>query len=161
MNYNDTEVYKMNNLQDFLINKRKELKLSLRNAANLIGISHTYLNTLEKGVDPRNNIPTKPTPETLELIAKAYDVSYEYLMKLTGYLSEEKKELTAKDEKDIEKRINKLRQDLMESSEGFMLSGEPVSKEAIDSILDALALGVRHAKIINKKFTPKSSHIKS
>ena len=145
----------MKNLQEFLINKRKELKLSLRNAANLIGISHTYLNTLEKGVDPRNSIPTKPTPETLELIAKAYDASYEYLMKLTGYLPEIKKELEAKDEKDIEKRINKLKQDLMESSEGFMLSGEPISKEAIDSILDVLAFGVRNAKIINKKFTPK------
>ena len=61
----------VNNLQEFLIDKRKELNLSLRTAASLIGISHTYLNTLEKGVDPRNDIPTKPTPETLELISNA------------------------------------------------------------------------------------------
>ncbi|MBE6067951.1 MAG: helix-turn-helix transcriptional regulator [Clostridium lundense] len=82
----------MQNLQSFLINKRKELKLSLRNAADLIGISHSYLNTLEKGVDPRNNAPVNPTPETLQLISKAYNTSYEYLMRLSGYLNNESKD---------------------------------------------------------------------
>lgn len=78
----------MENLGDFLLNQRKELKLSLRNAANLIGISHSYLNILEKGLDPRNNVPVKPTPETLKLISNAYNVPYEYLMRLSGYISD-------------------------------------------------------------------------
>jgi transcriptional regulator with XRE-family HTH domain len=155
----------MNNLQNYLINKRKELKLSLRNASELIGISHSYLSTLEKGIDPRNNTPVKPTPETLKLISTAYNVSYELLMKLTGYLEQDvspkpsSKEptsvLSEKDERDIEKRIEQLRKDFMESSEGLMLSGDPVSPEAIESILDALSYGVRQAKVINKKYTPK------
>ncbi|ENK0558532.1 helix-turn-helix domain-containing protein [Clostridium sporogenes] len=79
----------MENLQSFLIKKRKELKLSLRNAAKLIGISHSYLSTLEKGIDPRNNAPVKPTPETLHLISEAYNTSYEHLMKVSGYLDNE------------------------------------------------------------------------
>lgn len=148
----------MDNLQSFLINKRNELKLSLRNASELIGISHSYLSTLEKGMDPRNNTPVRPTPETLQLISNAYNVSYEELMKLAGYLNAEpaqKPVLSTKDERDIEKRIEQLRKDFTESAEGLILSGEPVSPEAMESILEALAFGVRQAKIINKKYTPK------
>lgn len=148
----------MNKLQEFLINKRKHLKLSLRNAADLIGISHSYLSTLEKGTDSRNNTPVKPTPETLQLISKAYEVSYEYLMQLAGYLVDDNaksNELTEKEELDIEKRIAKLKQDLNEKGEGFMLSGEPLSQEALDSILDTLAYGIRQAKLLNRKYTPK------
>lgn len=141
----------MNNLQEFLIDKRKELNLSLRNAANLIGISHTYLNTLEKGVDPRNHMPTKSTPETLKLISKAYDISYEYLMILAGYLHKNRKGLT--DKEDLEIKIYEFIKDLMENYEGLKLSGEPVSKEAVDMIIDSLSYGLRTAKVINKKIT--------
>ncbi|MBK1812018.1 helix-turn-helix transcriptional regulator [Clostridium sp. YIM B02505] len=59
--------------------RRSELNLSLRDAAKLIGISHSYLSTLEKGVDPRNGSPVKPTPETFKLISTAYDVSYDFV----------------------------------------------------------------------------------
>lgn len=148
----------MENLQEFLITKRNELKLSLRSAAEIIGISHSYLSTLEKGTDTRNNTPVKPTPETLQLISNAYGVSYEFLMKLAGYLIEDsakKSELSEEEEKDVEKRIAKLKQDFYEKGEGFMLSGEPLSPEAMESILDALSFGIRQAKIINKKYTPK------
>ena len=43
----------------------------------------------------------------------------------------------------------------MEGQEGLMLSGEPVSPDAIQSIVDALEFGMRQAKLINKKYTPK------
>lgn len=76
----------MQDIQNILIKKRKDLGLSLRNAAKLIGISHSYLSTLEKGKDPRNNAPISPTPETLQLISKAYNISYSELMKIAGYL---------------------------------------------------------------------------
>ena len=78
----------MNDLQEILILKRKELKLSLRDASNLIGISHSYLSTLEKGVDPRTGAPINPTPETLRLLSGAYKIPYENLMKAAGYISE-------------------------------------------------------------------------
>lgn len=76
----------MENIRDVLINKRKELKLSLRDAANKIGISHSYLSTLEKGKDPRTGSPVNPTPETLRLISEAYKVDYNYLLNLAGYI---------------------------------------------------------------------------
>ncbi len=63
----------MHMLSKILKDKRKELKLSLRKAAQLIGISHSYLSNLEKGIDPNTKTPINPTPpETLQLISDAY-----------------------------------------------------------------------------------------
>lgn len=77
----------MENLCELIIVKRKKLGLSLRDAAKKIGISHSYLSTLEKGMDPRTNAPIRPTPETLHLISNAYNLNYEQLMALAGYLN--------------------------------------------------------------------------
>lgn len=105
-----------------------------------------------------------PKPETLRKIANhAYnDVSYEELMSAAGHIvllktAEPGTEsvLTAKDEKDIEKRIQLLKEDLYNNPDGLMLSGTPVSPEAIESIIEALSYGIRQAKIINKKYIPK------
>lgn len=68
-----------------LKNKRIELDLSLRDAADLVGVSHTYLSILEKAKDPRNNSPNVPKLETLKMISKAYNLNLELLLKLCGY----------------------------------------------------------------------------
>ena len=83
----------MNNFSNIIKEKRLAMKLSLRNASQLIGISHTYLNNLEKGVDHRTGIKNKPTPETLQLIATAYDLDYNYLLQSCGYIEETSLEL--------------------------------------------------------------------
>lgn len=77
----------MNTLGDLL----KELRgnESLRDASKRIGISHTYLDTLEKGVDKRSGSIVKPSPETLKMIAEAYNYDYESLMVKTGYIEVE------------------------------------------------------------------------
>lgn len=77
----------MSELGDLL----KELrgKESLRDAANRIGISHTYLRILEKGVDLRSGNPAKATPETLKLIAKAYNYPYADLLNAAGVIDNE------------------------------------------------------------------------
>ncbi|WP_174615246.1 helix-turn-helix domain-containing protein [Virgibacillus ihumii] len=68
----------------------KELrgKESLREASKRIGISHTYLDTIEKGYDKRSGKNVKPTPDTLKLIAKAYYYSYDKLLVMAGYIEE-------------------------------------------------------------------------
>lgn len=71
---------------ELLISKREELHLSLREAAQKIGISHGYLDKLEKGFDSRTQTNNKPTPETLRLIANAYNLDYMQLMVLCGYV---------------------------------------------------------------------------
>lgn len=77
----------MDNLGKILKDKRNELKLSLRKASELIGISNTYLGNLERGIDPRTNTPYKPTPETLKLISDAYKIDYNELMIASGYVT--------------------------------------------------------------------------
>jgi len=62
--------------------------------------------------------------------------------------------LSQKDEKDIAKRINALKEDLS-NGDGLMLSGNPMSPETIESLVEALSSGIRQAKIANKKYTPK------
>jgi transcriptional regulator with XRE-family HTH domain len=61
---------------------------SLREVSSRSGISHTYLGVIEKGIDQRSGNPVKPTPETLKTLAKAYNYSYEDLMRRAGYLQE-------------------------------------------------------------------------
>ena len=61
--------------------------------------------------------------------------------------------LSEKDEKDIAKRIEALKEDLL-NGDGLMLSGNPISPEAIESLIEALSSGIRQAKIANKKYTP-------
>lgn len=215
-------------------------KESLRDASERIGISHTYLDTIEKGQDKRSGSPVKPTPDTLKLISNAYDYDYKELMKLAGYFDEkleriflyrpgqnpsddwvlypindmelilekgttvltnatadvdvpfdmsieslidyiteqhdlkdsDKKgikisgtyQLLNKDEipyeeidreeKDIAKRMEQIKKEIT-NSDGLMFNGEPMSEEAIESLLEAMEHAVRQTQRINKKYIPK------
>ncbi|WP_121605554.1 helix-turn-helix domain-containing protein [Virgibacillus sp. Bac332] len=71
-------------------------KESLREASKRIGISHTYLDTIEKGFDKRSGKVVKPSPDTLRLISNAYNYPYIKLLRLAGYIDE------AKDEEEFE-----------------------------------------------------------
>lgn len=86
-----------NKLGKFLREKRGET--SLRDFAKKLDISHTYLDSLEKGYDSRNKKPLRVTVDTLSKIAKALD---EPLNKLVAY-SENKDYLP---EKIDENKIN-------------------------------------------------------
>lgn len=61
--------------------------------------------------------------------------------------------LTKKDEKEIEKILNETKEKLG-NAEGLMLNGELATPEAIQSILDAMKVGMEIAKQRNKKYTP-------
>lgn len=141
----------MEKLSEFLVEKRTEFKLSLRSAASLIGISHSYLNFIEKGVDPRRNEAYKPTPEALMLISNAYKVPYEKLLILAGYMpspDDIKLQLREDHEIDIENEIHWLREEL--TSGLYTLSGQAINEEAMGCLIDAMYFGLRLAKIINK-----------
>ncbi|WP_297967935.1 helix-turn-helix domain-containing protein [uncultured Anaerovibrio sp.] len=76
----------MKKLAQILREKRAAMNLSLRSAAELIGISHTYLDKLEKGIDSRTGVSNKPTPDTLKLISEAYNLDYNDLLKMCRYI---------------------------------------------------------------------------
>lgn len=68
----------------------KELRSdeSLRDAAKRMDITFSYLAMLERGRDRRTGNEIKPTPETLQRIATAYQYDYINLIEVAG-LSED------------------------------------------------------------------------
>ncbi|MDL2273985.1 helix-turn-helix domain-containing protein [Oscillospiraceae bacterium OttesenSCG-928-G22] len=70
----------MNKLGDYL----KELRgsMSLRQFASVCDISHTHLDSLEKGVDPRTGKPVRVTTDTLKKISDNLHVDYLFLAAL-------------------------------------------------------------------------------
>lgn len=114
------------------------------------GVSQSTLSDWKRGI-------STPKPDKLQKIADYFGVSLTYL--LTGNMEDSEKEkapeLTARDERDIEKILNNIREQLL-SQEGLMFDGDPASPEAIESILSAMQIGMEMAKKKNKeKYTPK------
>jgi transcriptional regulator with XRE-family HTH domain len=58
---------------------------SIREVARAIGVSHTYLTTLEKGYDPRTKKPRKPNPNVLNKLASYYNIPNGELALKAGY----------------------------------------------------------------------------
>lgn len=74
-----------NGLGKFLQNYRKEHDLSLRDFAEKLGISHSYLNRLENGYDIRSGKPVTPTVETLQQIARSLNMDLGEILEISGY----------------------------------------------------------------------------
>lgn len=68
---------------------REARNLGVREAADMIGISHTYLDTLEKGRDPRTGKPVNPTLDTLVKISEGYDIPLQELLQLDDDTNED------------------------------------------------------------------------
>ena len=58
--------------------------MSLREFANKCGISHTHLDSIEKGYDPRTNKAVRVTVDTLKKIASAMNMSVNDLLIQSG-----------------------------------------------------------------------------
>ena len=91
-----------------------------------------------------------PNADKLNAVAKYFDVTMDYLLNGNDDTS-----LTTRDERDISKIIEQTKEQLL-SQEGLMFDGDPASPEAINSILDAMQIGMEMAKKKNKeKYTHK------
>ena len=93
-----------------------------------------------------------PKADTLAMIANYFGVTTDYLL---GEETKNAPALTAKDERDIARNLEKIMSDL-ENSGDLMFDGNPMSDEAKESIRSALKLGLEAAKLKNKEiYTPK------
>ena len=92
-----------------------------------------------------------PKYDRLQKIADYFGVTIDYLM--TG--TEDKKEppvLTARDERDIAKDLNRIMEKLSAGEEGpASYDGEELDPEAAELFRDELDLALRRLKIINKE----------
>ena len=141
----------------------------LRIARDRVGLKQTQVkertNVNNKTLSGYENNVSEPDTNTLVTLANLYNVSYEWLLTGTGNMIKKDKstsKLTEKDEQDIGKRMAKIRNDLKEgindddkTSLSFM--GEPMSEEAIESLLEALEHAERLATLANKKYIPKNT----
>ncbi|KXY35791.1 helix-turn-helix transcriptional regulator [Bacillus thuringiensis] len=96
----------------------------------------------------------KPSIDRIEAIAKYFNVSTDYIL---GRTDKKYWELTDKDEKDIQKKLEELIEDMTKADAlAFSKDSEPMSEETkqllIVSLENSLRLGKQMAK---KKFTPK------
>ena len=72
----------MNYIGDFIKQYRGDV--SLRDFAKKCDISHTHLDSIEKGYDPRTGKPIRVTVDTLKKIAKAMNMSINDLLIKSG-----------------------------------------------------------------------------
>ena len=125
---------------------RKKENLTQKQLAEKIGVSQRMIGYYESE-------ERFPPHDVLTKLADCFSVSADYLLgrSVTG---EPNEQVTPKDEKDIAKRMEKIKKDL-QGEDGLMFSGEPMSQEAVESLLDAMEYIVKQTKVINKKYVPK------
>lgn len=143
---------------------REQHNLSMQALADLCGFSKAYINVLEKGVNPKTGKPISPTMQTFEKIARGTKTDVDTLLKIldgdqpitvNAPTSDDLPDLTPKDEREITRMMDDMKEKLMQE-EGLMFDGHPASPESIQSILDAMQIGMEMAKKRNKaKYTPK------
>lgn len=112
-----------------------------------LGLSSSNVAQWQKGSTPR--------PQVLQRIADYFGVpvSYFYESDIEGV--ENAPALTEKDERDIARDLERIMSQLGSSGD-LMFDGDPMSDEARESMLAAMELGLRAAKLKNKaRFTPK------
>lgn len=100
----------------------------------------------------------KSTPNVSKIrqIADYFDVTVDYLMSGKESSQEIEVRLTRKDEKDIARRLESTLEELENSQDGLMFSGEPLDDETRELLKASLENSIRIAKINAKqKFTPK------
>ena len=126
------------------------------------GISKAYISLLEKNKHPKTGKTIAPSIQCIKQAADGMNMDFNVLLgmidgdvSLKDESTDTSPELTARDERDIAKILEQTKEQLL-SQEGLMFDGDPASPEAINSILDAMQIGMEMAKKKNKeKYTPK------
>ena len=102
-----------------------------------------------------------PKQDKLQKIADYFGVSLDYLMtgNITEPVKEKAPELTARDERDIKKDLDSLREKLANKEFGpAAYDGQDIPEEDIDLFLGQVDLMLRRVKIKNKeKYNPNQN----
>ncbi len=125
---------------------RKKENLTQKQLAEKIGVSQRMIGYYESE-------ERFPPHDVLSKLADCFSVSADYLLG-RSVTDKPNEQVTPKDEKDIAKRMEEIKKDL-QGEDGLMFSGEPMSQEAVESLLDAMEYIVKQTKVINKKYVPK------
>lgn len=131
---------------------RKSRSLSQGDLAKALSVHQTAVSQWETG-------RTMPDIDTVTQVAKYFNVSTDYLLGRDDDSQQSPTrsayELTEKEERDIEKRLEAMLAS-MDSESGLMFSGEPLDDETRELLAESLRNSMRMARILaKKKYTPK------
>jgi transcriptional regulator with XRE-family HTH domain len=128
---------------------RENLNLTKRELAKKVGVADSTIKRYEAGEIKKIKIPV------IESIANALGVNCEWILGKSEKKKPISNNLTSRDRKEISIIIEDAKEKLL-SYEGLMFDGNPASQEAIESIVNAMEIGMELAKKKNKeKYTPK------
>ena len=132
---------------------REKLGISQVDFAAKINVSKQTLYKYE------NNIITNIPSDKIEAAAKLGNISPAYLMGWSESLSDKSPELTARDERDIKKDLDSLREKLENKEYGpAAYDGQDIPDEDIDLFLGQVELMLRRLKVKNKeKYNPNKN----
>lgn len=141
--------------KDILYTLRKKNKLTQQEVAEYVGLQKAAIYKYEHGllVNPKRSLISK--------LAKLFQVTPSYMMGLTdddksSHMSL-RPALTKKDEKDIQKRLSDILND-MDGQDAIAMynGGEPMDPETREYMKASIENALRFAKLKAKeKFTPK------
>lgn len=142
-----------NTLSERIKERRLLLGYNQPELAQIMNISKQTVSNWENG-------NRTPDAETLSKLSDLFSVSVDFLLGRTDIVTLPsinglQQQLSKKDEKDIEKTLNRTLE-MLENQEGLMLSGELIDEDDFELIKAAIQNGLEYAKKVNKKkFTPK------
>ena len=115
--------------------------------ATYMEVSNTTVNNWVKGYKV-------PRMDKVDKLCSFFKIKRSELLEQSP-ASDDLPDLTPKDEREITRMMDDMKEKLMQE-EGLMFDGQPASPESIQSILDAMQIGMEMAKKRNKaKYTPK------
>ncbi|WP_099192268.1 helix-turn-helix domain-containing protein [Tepidibacter mesophilus] len=121
-----------NKLGLYIKEYREKHNLTLREFSQKCGLSHTYIDKLQKGVDPRSSKPIFPTIDTLQKVADATDISLRNLLTRLDY---------------IDDNVNGAYEFVEDFVAGMKNKGVDLKGDSLDKILDKI---LEAAELINK-----------
>ncbi len=135
-------------LSKLLKNYRFSHGMTIREFAEKLRISHTYLSKLEAGKDPRTGNPISPTIETLTKVSDGMGITLKKLLESCGYeqSSHGLVRVRSFDPSDLNFYVATLMESLKDSN--ITYNGKIVTDSDLKVIEDILNIGM---DIINKK----------
>ena len=142
----------MTALSEMLYDLRKQKNIAQKDIAQALNISNASYNMYEKG-------KREPNIYMLQRMAAYFDVSLDYLMTGKNEPKEKAPELTAREERDIKKDLDSLREKLENKELGpAAYDGEDIPDEDVDLFLGQVELMLRRLKVKNKaKYNPNKN----
>lgn len=126
---------------------RKQKHMTMKELGALVGVSESAISQYETG-------KRQADFETLLKLGDALGCSVDYLLR--GDETQWTPTLTAKDERDIARELEKTLSSLGDFDNPLMFDGEPLDDETRELLRASLENQIRMAKIIAKqKYTPK------